>query len=176
MKANFGRELIKSLTKRGWVRINNVFYPPNLAQVELLSQSEGGIPSKKNNRLQGLKTGWISDYRNIKNKQSQTDAFIMLVKQQLGVEVWPEFHFSTERLYRIDYAIPVNAAGDVVKIAIEQEGGIWAKGNSGHSSGTGIKRDMDKNNLLTASGWRLIRRTPSEMLTNETLELIKKML
>src|SRR5690606_19001925 len=125
---------------------------------------------------QVIKTGWIDDTRNIRNKEKYQDPFILLIKQQLGIEIWPEFFFSTERLYRIDYAIPVLADGTIIKLAIEQEGGIWAKGNSGHSSGTGIQRDMDKNNLLQTSGWKLIRRTPSELLTIETLELINKMI
>ncbi|MGJ1444279.1 hypothetical protein ACR788_23640, partial [Sphingobacterium siyangense] len=99
-----------------------------------------------------------------------------ICKQELGLEVWPEFFFSTERLYRIDYAIPVAIDGKILKIAIEQEGGIWMKGNSGHSSGTGIKRDMDKNNLLQSLGWRLIRRQPSEMISIDTLELIVKVI
>ncbi|MNL23693.1 hypothetical protein D3C87_1450930 [compost metagenome] len=50
------------------------------------------------------------------------------------------------------------------------------KGNSGHSSGTGIARDMEKNNLLVEKGWRLIRRQPNEMLTISTLDIIKKAL
>lgn len=50
------------------------------------------------------------------------------------------------------------------------------KGNSGHSSGTGIARDMEKNNLLVSKGWRLIRRQPCEMLTIETLLFVKELL
>lgn len=46
------------------------------------------------------------------------------------------------------------------------------KGNSGHSSGIGIARDMEKNNLLVSKGWKLIRRQPNEMLTVETLDVI----
>jgi hypothetical protein len=100
--------------------------------------------------------------------------FVMLLEKELGVEVWPEFHFSTERLYRFDYAIPVLKDEIVIKVAIEQEGGIWSKGNSGHSSGTGIQRDMDKNNLAISQGWVIIRRTPDQMLTSETIGLIRK--
>ena len=159
----WGTALIKEVKSRGYVEVNGVMYPPNSSQA--LS-----ILVKPNKRSKTIKTGWIDDSRNIKNKEKYKDPFIQFVKQELGIEVWPEFYFSTDRLFRIDYAIPE------YKIAIEQEGGIWMKGNSGHSSGTGIARDMEKNNLLVEKGWRLIRRQPSEILTIATLEIIKKAL
>src|SRR5690606_20746861 len=117
-----------------------------------------------------LKTGDTDDTRNIKNKLKYCDSFIQFIKQELGIELWPEFYFCTERQFRIDYAIPQ------YKIAIEQEGGIYMKGNSGHSSGTGIARDMEKNNLLVSKGWKLIRRQPNEMLTLDTIELIRPLI
>ncbi|MBB2951968.1 hypothetical protein [Sphingobacterium sp. JUb56] len=159
----WGTALIKDVKSRGYVEVNGVLYPPN-------SEQALSIPVKAKKRSKTIKTGWIDDSRNIKNKEKYKDPFIQLVKQELGIEVWPEFYFSTERLFRIDYAIPE------YKIAIEQEGGIYMKGNSGHSSGTGIARDMEKNNLLVEKGWRLIRRQPSEMLTMATLDIIKKAL
>jgi len=159
----WGTALIKDVKSRGYVEVNGVLYPPNSEQAILMTV-------KQNKRPKTIKTGWIDDSRNIKNKEKFKDPFIQLVKQELGIEVWPEFYFSTERLFRIDYAIPE------YKIAIEQEGGIYMKGNSGHSSGTGIARDMEKNNFLVEKGWRLIRRQPSEMLTMATLDIIKKAL
>lgn len=159
----WGTALIKEVKTRGYVEVNGVLYPPN--SVQALS-----IPPKAKKRSKTIKTGWIDDSRNIKNKEKYKDPFIQLVKQELGIEVWPEFYFSTDRLFRIDYAIPEH------NIAIEQEGGIWMKGKSGHSSGTGIARDMEKNNLLVEKEWRLIRRQPSKMLTIETINLIKNML
>lgn len=159
----WGTALIKEVKSRGYVEVNGVLYPPN-------SEHALAIPVKAKKRSKAIKTGWIDDSRNLKNKEKYKDPFIQLVKQELGIEVWPEFFFSTERLFRIDYAIPE------FMIAIEQEGGIWMKGNSGHSSGTGIARDMEKNNLLIEKGWRLIRRQPSEMLTIGTLKIIKNIL
>lgn len=159
----WGTALIKDVKSRGYVEVNGVLYPPN-------SEHALSMPIKAKKRSKTIKTGWIDDSRNIKNKEIYKDPFIQLVKQELGIEVWPEFYFSTERQFRIDYAIPE------FMIAIEQEGGIWMKGNSGHSSGTGIARDMEKNNLLVEKGWRLIRRQPSEMLTMATLDIIKKAL
>ncbi|MDQ7949530.1 MAG: hypothetical protein REI93_11835, partial [Pedobacter sp.] len=95
------------------------------------------------------------------------DMFIMLAEKELGQEVWPEFFFSTDRNYRLDYAIPS------FKIGIEQNGGIWSKGKSGHSSGTGIKRDMDKSALAASLGWTIISRTPDQMMQLDTFNLIR---
>lgn len=176
-KQNWGTSLVKKLKQDGWIEVNGLILPQKRAQDKLLSQNHINRPKENKSRLNRLKiSGWIDDERNIRNKEKQKDVFIQLVKQELGLIVWPEFFFSTERQFRIDYAIPVDQNGNPVKIALEQEGGIWMKGNSGHSSGKGIKRDMDKNNLLLSSGWSLIRRQPSEMLTTETLDLIKKII
>ncbi|MDM8174792.1 hypothetical protein QT327_10555 [Olivibacter sp. 47] len=151
--------LVKEIKSRGWVEIEGVFYRPD--SKEALSYK----PPKKN-KSKIIRTGWTDDTRNIRNKEKYADPFVQLVKQELGLDVWPEFYFAVERQYRIDYAIPTH------KIAIEVDGGIWMKGNSGHSSGTGIKRDMEKGNLLQSMGWRLIRVQPNELLTDSTLKLI----
>lgn len=159
----WGTALLKDLKSRGYVDINGVLFPPS-------SKEAKSIISKPKKRTKTLKTGDVNDTRNIKNKSKYNDPFIQFVKQELGMELWPEFYFCTERQFRIDYAIPQ------YKIAIEQEGGIFMKGNSGHSSGAGIARDMEKNNLLVSKGWRLIRRQPNEMLTIETIELIRPLI
>jgi len=159
----WGTALVKDLKIRGYVEINGVLFPPS-------SKEAKSIIAKPRKRAKTLKTGDVDDTRNIKNKSKYNDPFIQFVKQELGIELWPEFYFCTERQFRIDYAIPQN------KIAIEQEGGIFMKGNSGHSSGTGIARDMEKNNLLVSKGWRLIRRQPNEMLTIETVEILKSII
>lgn len=175
-KSNWGTFFIKNLKSNGWVEVNGLLVPQNKLterQKELLKMSDA---KNKNNRSKGLKTSWIDDDRNLENKEKYRHPFIQLVRQELGLEVWPEFYFSTERLFRIDYAIPVDQNGKELKIAIEQEGGIWMKGNSGHSSGKGIKRDMEKNNLLQSLGWRLIRRQPSEMMSIQTLLLLQNLL
>lgn len=178
MKKNWGTTFVKNLKADGWVEVNGLFVRQNKLteqQKELLRVSGA---KKKINRSKVLKTGWIDDDRNLKNKEKYKDPFILLVKQSLGLEVWPEFFFSTQRLYRIDYAIPVDQNGKELKISIEQEGGIWMKGNSGHSSGTGIKRDMEKNNLLQSLGWNLLRVQPFQInkYPSQTIGLIKTLL
>lgn len=174
--AKWGSSIWKELKQNGWIEINNSLHHPNSSQALEYLQRQALLPKKKTKRLKVIKTGWIDDSRNIKNKGNQRDVFMMLIEKEFGLSVWPEFFFSTERLYRLDYAIPVDQNGKELKIGIEVQGGIWAKGNSGHSSGKGITRDMDKSNLLQSLGWSLIQVTPSQILTNYTIELIRKMI
>ena len=56
-------------------------------------------------------------------------------------------------------------------VLIECNGGIWSKGYSGHSSGTGIKRDADKVNGALLNGYFLFVLTP-EKITPEYLAQI----
>ncbi len=152
----WGAAVIKDVKSRGYVEVDGVLYPPN--STEALSSV-----TKRKKRSKIVKTGWTDDTRNIRNKEKYQDGFIRLVKMELGLEVWPEFYFSTDRQYRLDYAIPE------LKIGIEVNGGIWAKGNSGHSSGKGIMRDYDKSNLAQSLGWKVLSVVPAQM---ESLEII----
>lgn len=171
MKASVSKAIIADIKSRGYVEVNGVYYPPNSKEaIEFASRSN---PKKR--AANKLKTGWVDDERNLENKAKQADMFMKLIDQVLHVDVWPEFYFS-ERLYRMDYAIPYDRSGNEIKIAIEVQGGIWAKGNSGHSSGTGIKRDMDKSNLAQSLGWVVLKIEPSELLTDKTIQLIKSRL
>ncbi len=56
-------------------------------------------------------------------------------------------------------------------VALEVEGGIYTRG--AHGSISGIKRDMEKYNLAASLGWRVLRVTPENLCTNETISLIQ---
>jgi len=172
MKPALAKAIIKDIRERGYVEIDGNFYPPNHPAALRITEAR----LKRKPRTTHVKTGWIDDTRNIKNKQANKDMFMMLIEKELQVEVWPEFFFSTERLFRFDYCIPVLKDGTIIKLGIEQNGGIWSRGNSGHSSGTGIQRDMDKNALAVSLGWVMVSRSPDQMLTTETIELIKSVI
>ncbi|WP_286842714.1 MULTISPECIES: hypothetical protein [Sphingobacterium] len=154
---------MKDISERGFVRVGDVYFPPG--SKEALSS----LPKKKT-RSKIIRTGWIDDTRNIRNKEKYNDPFINLIKTELSIELWPEFFFSVDRLYRFDYAIPE------LKIGIEVNGGVWAKGNSGHSSGTGIMRDYEKSNLAQSLGWKVLTVVPSQIKNYEALELLKKII
>lgn len=177
MKPSEGKALIDNCIKRGWVRDGDKLYTP--AEALLLNI----VPDSKAKRLPKAKrTGWIDDELNIRNKAKHHDQFIQLVKIELNLDVWPEFHFTTERQWRFDYAIPVRWNTDIhnpaktdlmeLKIAIEVEGGIHSNGR--HVRGKGYEGDMQKYTMASVNGWTLIRVTPKQLLTSETIETIKK--
>lgn len=68
----------------------------------------------------------------------------------------PEYVFAPPRKFRFDFAWRQR------KIAIEVDGGIYARRPSHHSL-RGILRDMEKQNLATMLGWRVLRYTPQQI-------------
>lgn len=79
-----------------------------------------------------------------------------------------EHKFAKERKFRFDYAWLDT------KLAVEIEGGIWIQGR--HTRGSGYKKDMEKYNLATKYGWRILRFTPQELKKEETYIFIKECL
>lgn len=60
------------------------------------------------------------------------------------------------------------------RLLVEIQGGTYVK--SGHSTGKGIARDMEKLNLATLAGWRVMQ-FDRKMIENGTaVEMIKKAL
>ncbi len=96
------------------------------------------------------------------------DLFCQIAKQSLGVEVEKEYKFHLTRRWRFDYAIPDH------KIALEVEGGAFTGGR--HTRGTGFLGDMEKYNTATCLGWRIVRCTPDQLLSTNTLQMIKKLM
>lgn len=175
-----GKPIIENIKKRGYLydSLKNCWEPPGSIRFNELVAISMNICGDKNNGLKRLKsrrnkTGWIDDTLNIKNKNNRFDKFITLVHLDLGLDVWPEFYFLIDKQYRFDYAIPLHTDRQLLKIAIECDGGTHMRGNSGHSSPKGIRRDMDKGTLAAVNGWTLIRRTPANLCSMDTIELIK---
>ncbi len=158
-----GKAIVKDISDRGFVRVGDIYFPPGS------KEAISSLPKKKS-RSKIVRTGWTDDIRNIRNKEKYHDPFINLVKTELSLEVWPEFFFSVDRLYRFDYAIPE------FKIGIEINGGVWAKGHSGHSSGKGIMRDYEKSNLAQSLGWKVLTMVPSQIKNYEALQLLINLL
>jgi len=92
-----------------------------------------------------------------KKKQKQEyPIFNAIIKQTLKRPVVKEYRFHPKRLWRFDFAVPE------LMIAIEIEGGIFSKARLGHSSGVGIKQDMEKYNLAQLMGWKVLRYMPEQ--------------
>lgn len=59
-----------------------------------------------------------------------------------------------------------------IKLLWEVNGGTWIK--SGHSTGVGISRDYEKNNIAVANGWRVLYFSADMIHSGKALELIEK--
>ena len=108
----------------------------------------------------------------------------LLVFAQAREAGWPEpgkeYVFAPPRKFRFDYCWPdaawhLHRRIDFIHTALEVEGGVFMRGKSGHSSGTGILRDMTKNNFAVANGWRVLRLTPDQIRRGELLQWLKKL-
>ena len=80
-----------------------------------------------------------------------------------------EYKFHPKRRWRLDFAWIDQ------KIGVEVEGGIWLP-RSGHNTGVGISRDVEKGNALTLLGWKLIRVTGKMIKSGEALNIIESIL
>ena len=70
-----------------------------------------------------------------------------------------EYKFHPTRKFRIDFSFTEK------KLAIEIEGGAWQNGR--HNRGTGFISDMEKYNLLTVMGWKLLRYQPRKIMFDQ---------
>jgi hypothetical protein len=78
-----------------------------------------------------------------------------------------EYLFAKPRRFRADWYWP-----EPHKLALEVEGGVYARGR--HQRPTGFLRDMEKYNLMTLMGIRLLRCTPSDVESGAVFELLKR--
>ena len=103
-----------------------------------------------------------------RQRQPKHDAFCLLLRQHLGVEVVAEHRFHPTRMWRFDYAMPDH------RIAIEIDGGVWQQGR--HNRPKGYIADLDKFNHAAALGWRVLKFTPQQKFTTKALRLIREAL
>ena len=75
------------------------------------------------------------------------------------------FAQSLGRKWRFDFAWPE------VKVALEVEGGTWAKGK--HSTGAGIQRDIEKYNMAQLLGWLVLRTNDHMINDNRTADWVR---
>ena len=93
-----------------------------------------------------------------------SDLFLALVRRAKLPAPTPEYKFHPTRRWRIDWSWPDH------RLALEVEGGVWSGGR--HTRGAGFLKDAEKYNELARLGWRLIRVTPSQLPTLETIALL----
>lgn len=71
--------------------------------------------------------------------------------QAAGLIFVREFRALPDRQFRFDFAFPGDA-----RLLVEVQGGTFARGKMGHTSGMGVHRDCEKNNLAVLAGWRVL--------------------
>jgi hypothetical protein len=86
----------------------------------------------------------------------------------VGIKVSTEFVFAAPRKWRSDWRVKGK------KILIEFEGGLFAKGKQGHSSVTGILRDIEKYNSAALLGYTVIRIAPSHVRSGQALKWVEE--
>lgn len=77
------------------------------------------------------------------------------------------------------YAIPgrrfkFDFAWEEERLLVEVQGATYVRG--GHSTGTGIARDMEKLNLATLAGWRVLQFDSKMIKTGAAIEIINQAL
>ena len=103
-----------------------------------------------------------------KKKCNGYGLFIPFIKLHKLQEPTPEYKFHPTRKWRFDFAWVEQ------KIALEIEGGVWTKGRHGRPSG--IIKDMKKHNGAMECGWRFLRVEPENLYTQNTIDMLKKLL
>lgn len=85
-----------------------------------------------------------------------------------GLEHEREAQVIPGRRYRFDFRLDW--------LLVEVNGGVWAKGASGHSSGTGITRDCAKTSEAVSLGFTVMSVTPAHVKSGQALQWIEKAL
>lgn len=155
------------------------YTPEMLAKMglKILPEKRGDLRPVSDGEVVGAtKTGESQDLRKEpkKKREKSTDSpkgtdcgfFLILLRQQLGLEAVEEHPFHPERKWRFDVAIPS------LKIAVEIEGGIWKEGGGAHSRPANILRDIEKYNAAIMEGWKVLRVVPEDLHKTHILTMI----
>ena len=88
-----------------------------------------------------------------KKSALEEKAHLILLADGLAIGMQREYKFHPTRKWRFDFAWPK------LKVALEIEGGIWAKGR--HVNPQGFILDCEKYNEASSLGWVVLRCPPS---------------
>ena len=80
-----------------------------------------------------------------------------------------QVRFAPKRQYRADFGIELNGR----RLLVEVEGGIF-RGDVGHNSVGGIKRDIEKQALAVSLGWTVLRVHTDMVKDGTALRLIEE--
>jgi hypothetical protein len=101
------------------------------------------------------------------------DPFVALLETLKLPAPVREYRFCPDRLWRADYCWPA------ARLIVERDGGVYRGGRNpgtaigGHSSVSGIRRDMEKSNAAQMLGFVYLRFTPRELDSGAALATIR---
>lgn len=95
------------------------------------------------------------------------EAIFEKILKKKGINIIKEYKFLPNRKYRFDYAIPE------LKIAIEIEGGLYVYGR--HNRPKGYINDLEKYNLATLNGWRMLRFPSINTMKTSDFDMIEEL-
>ena len=84
---------------------------------------------------------------------------------ELGYAAEFEYQFEPTRKWRFDLFLPEQSIG------IELDGGMF---HGGHSRGTALERDYEKQNIAQLRGFRILRFTNRQVLSGQALQFLKE--
>ena len=103
----------------------------------------------------------------MKAKEPVSHTLLKKHLEELGLAYETEVQVCLDRKYRWDFTLPEH------RIAIEVCGGFY-RGQSGHSSITGLQRDYDKRNVGTMLGWRILTFSTADVLRGRAKKFIQE--
>lgn len=95
---------------------------------------------------------------------SDLETLLAFQMKAIGIPFTPQFQAIPGRQFRFDFKVG--------RILVEVNGGIWQKG--GHSTGRGISRDYEKNNLATMEGYKVLTFTADTIHSGEAVNMIEQ--
>lgn len=109
--------------------------------------------------------------------QGGDPVFLALLKHHGIPQPQVEYVFAKPRKWRFDFGWPIVWEDDspvLVRVALEVQGGIWTQGR--HTRGAALLKEHEKLNRAACLGWRILYRTPQNLCSMETIDLLREAL
>ena len=100
--------------------------------------------------------------------QSDVEAVLAYQLRAVGISFDAQYRAIPGRKFTWDFRIG--------SLLIECQGGTWSRTRSGHSTGSGIKRDCEKMNLATEYGYHTLAFTTDMITSGDAVKVIERVL
>lgn len=103
-------------------------------------------------------------------RASAPEAALAFQLRASGIPFEREVKLIEGRKFRFDFWIEPPTG----KLLVEVDGGLYAKGASGHTSAAGATRDREKGAMAVARGWYVMRVAPAHVKSGQALQWIEQ--